>query len=141
MNLYKKVENILYNYDNTKCEIKNILIEIYDIENSYRGVGAIQYSDMPKANNTNSSVEQEIEQKEKRIEYLNRLMIKKENEIQRVDNAIEVLTAYEHKIINMCYFEKAKVKDVAIALDVTEQTVCRNKSIIINKMSKLIFIE
>ena len=141
INNYKKTEYMLYNYKNMQAEIKNILLEIEDIENSYRGIGAMQYDDMPKAHSTKSSVEREIEQKEKRIEYLNNLMIKKENIIKRIDNALEVLLESEHNLINMCYFEKRKVKDVAIELDVTEQTICRNKSILINKLSKLMFIE
>ena len=33
---------------------------------------------MPKSNNISSSVEKEIEQKEKRIEYLSQLLTKKE---------------------------------------------------------------
>lgn len=139
MNLYKKVENILYNYDNTKCEIKNILIEINEVENSYRGVGAIQYSDMPKPNNTNSSVEQEIEQKEKRIEYLNQLIIKKENDISRVNNALEVLIEDEYKLIEMRYFKKTPNNKIAEILNLTEQTTSIMKGRIINKMVNLMF--
>ncbi|GAA0122235.1 sigma-70 family RNA polymerase sigma factor [uncultured Clostridium sp.] len=139
---YKKtVQFMLNNYKNIKAEIKNMLIEIEDIKNSYRGIGAIKYSDMPKSNNISSSVEKEIEQKEKRIEYLSQLLTKKENQIKRIDNALETLSEEEYNLIKMCYFDKVKVKDAAIKLDVTEQTICRNKSIILNKIIPIIFIE
>ncbi|ASN68270.1 hypothetical protein 10S11_8 [uncultured Caudovirales phage] len=135
---YKKTEYMLYNYKQFKVEIKNILLEIEDIENSYRGVGAIQYSDMPKAYNTNSSIEEEIEQKEKRIEYLNRLISKKENVIKRVDNALEILTDYEYKLIELRYFQNLTHFKVAEVLEVDVSTIYRNKKEIINKLMKVI---
>ncbi|WP_282804264.1 sigma-70 family RNA polymerase sigma factor [Clostridium tetani] len=139
MNQYRNTESLLYNYRNTKAEIKNILLEIEDIENSYRGIGAVEYSDMPKAHNNTSSVESEIENKEKRIEYLNQLIIKKENQIKRVDNALEALTDDEYKVIKYRYFIKVSNKKLAEILDLTEQTTSIMKGKIINKISKLIF--
>lgn len=139
MSLYKKTEALLYNYKNMKAEIKNILLEIEEIKNNYRGIGAMQYDDMPKAHNNNSSVEQEIEQKEKRIEHLNQLMIKKENMIQRVDNALEVLTEDEYKIIKYRYFDKIPNNKVAERLNFTEQTTSIYKTRIIQKLSTLMF--
>ncbi|WP_243128196.1 sigma factor-like helix-turn-helix DNA-binding protein [Clostridium niameyense] len=130
---------MLYNYKNFKAEIKNILLEIEEIENSYRGISAIEYSDMPKAYNNNSSVEQEIEEKEKRIEYLNQLIIKKENMIQRVDNALEALTEDERKLVEMRYFNKIPNIKIAEILDLTEQTTSIMKGRIINKMINLMF--
>lgn len=139
MNQHRKTESLLYNYRNTKAEIKNILLEIEDIENSYRGIGAVEYSDMPKSHNNKSSVESEIENKEKRIEYLNQLIIKKENQIKRVDNALEALTDDEYKIIKYRYFIKVSNKKLAEILDLTEQATSIMKGKIINKISKLIF--
>ncbi|RXI55271.1 sigma-70 family RNA polymerase sigma factor [Clostridium tetani] len=140
MNYYKKTESLLYNYRNIKAEIKNILLEIEDIENSYRGIGAMQYSDMPKAHNTNSAIEQEIEQKEKRIEHLNRLISKKENIIKRVDNALELLTDYEHKLIELRYFKNLTHFKVSEILEVDVSTIYRNKKEIINKLSSVMFV-
>ncbi|AUN03421.1 RNA polymerase subunit sigma [Clostridium botulinum] len=136
---YKKTEYMLYNYKQFKVEIKNILLEIEDIENSYRCIGAMQYSDMPKAHNTNSAIEQEIEQKEKRIEHLNRLISKKENIIKRVDNALEALTDRERKIIELRYFNKIANNRVAEKLDLAEQTTSIMNKKIIDKLSTLMF--
>ncbi|MDS1005374.1 sigma factor-like helix-turn-helix DNA-binding protein [Clostridium sporogenes] len=136
---YKKTEYMLYNYKQFKVEIKNILLEIEDIENSYRGIGAMQYSDMPKAHNTNSAIEQEVEQKEKRIEHLNRLISKKENIIKRVDNALEALTDRERKIIELRYFNKIANNRVAEKLDLAEQTTSIMNRKIIDKLSTLMF--
>ncbi|MFX0548208.1 sigma factor-like helix-turn-helix DNA-binding protein [Hathewaya histolytica] len=139
MNQYKRTEDILHNYKTIKAEIKNILIEIEDIENSYRGVKGVSYDDMPKAHNISSSVENEIEQKEKKIEYLSQLVIKKENQIKRIDNALETLTDSEYKIIKYRYFDKISNRKLAEILDLTEQNTSIIKSKIINKISKLIF--
>ncbi|EJE7236787.1 sigma-70 family RNA polymerase sigma factor [Clostridium botulinum] len=137
---YKKTEYMLYNYKQFKVEIKNILIEIEDIENSYRGIGAMQYSDMPKAHNINSAIEQEVEQKEKRIEHLNRLISKKENIIKRIDNALEALTDRERKIIELRYFKNLTHFKVAEILEVDVSTIYRNKKEIINKLSSVMFV-
>lgn len=141
MNLYKKTEFMLYNYKNIKVEIKNILIEIEEVETSFRGVGAIVYDDMPKASNINSSVESEIEQKEKRVEYLNNLIIKKENEIKRIDNVLEVLTEREKKLIELRYFENLTHTKIAETLSVDVSTIYRCKKEIIDKLIPLIFIK
>ncbi|MBN3349039.1 sigma-70 family RNA polymerase sigma factor [Clostridium botulinum] len=136
---YRKTEYMLYNYKQFKVEIKNILLEIEDIENSYRGIGAMQYSDMPKAHNTNSAIEQEVEQKEKRIEHLNRLISKKENIIKRIDNALEALTERERKLIELRYFNKIPNNRVAEKLDLAEQTTSIMNKKIIDKLSTLMF--
>ncbi|APH21500.1 sigma-70, region 4 family protein [Clostridium botulinum] len=130
---------MLYNYKQFKVGIKNILLEIEDIENSYRGIGAMQYSDMPKAHNTNSSIEKEIEEKEKRIEHLNKLISKKENIIKRVDNALEALTERERKLIELRYFNKIPNNRVAEKLDLAEQTTSTMNRKIIDKLSTLMF--
>lgn len=131
---------MLYNYKNYKAEIKNILLEIEDIENSYRGIGAIEYSDMPKAHNTKSSVEQEIEQKERRIEYLNQLIMKKENIIKRVDNVLEVLSERERILIEMRYFNKVSYFKIAEALDLDVSSIFRIRRETIDKITSLLFI-
>jgi len=139
MNLYKKTENMLYNYKGIKAEIKNILLEIDDIKNNYRGMGAIEYSDMPTAHNNKSTVEMEIEQKESRIEYLKTLLNTKENLIEKIDNALETLTPDEYKIIELRYFNRIPNNRIAEVFGVTEQTTSISKGKIINKMIKLMF--
>lgn len=139
MNCYKVVEAMLYTYKQAKSEIKNILIEIEEIENSYRGIGAINYDDMPKAHNISSSVEKEVEEKEHRVEYLNQLIIKKETQIKKIDNALEGIEDRELEIIKLRYFDKATNVQIANKLNLTEQTVCNIKHKTINKLIGLIF--
>ena len=132
---------MLYNYKQFKVEIKNILLEIEDIENSYRGIGAMSYEEKSApTNKISSSVEQEVEQKEKRIEHLNRLISKKENIIKRIDNALEVLTERERKLIELRYFKNLTHFKVAEILEVDVSTIYRNKKEIINKLSSVMFV-
>lgn len=139
MNYYKAVEAMLYTYRQAKTEIKNILIEIEEIENTYRGIGAINYDDMPKAHNVSSSVEAEVEEKEQRIEYLNQLTIKKENQVKKIDNALEALEDRELEIIELRYFNKISNREIGRKLNLTEQRVCIIKRNVINKLIQLIF--
>jgi RNA polymerase sigma factor (sigma-70 family) len=142
INTYKKTEYYLYNYKNMQAEIKNILLEIEDIENNYRGIEAITYEEKSAPTNKfNSSVEQEIEQKEKYIEKLNRLITKKENMIKRVDNALEVLSDNERKLIELRYFQNLTHFKIAEILKIDVSTVYRNKKEIINKLMNVMFIK
>lgn len=141
MNYYSQIESMLYNYKKVKTEIKNILIEIEEIKNNYRGVGALKYENMPKVRKISSSVENEIENKEKRIEYLNQLIINKETIIKKIDNALEILSAKERQLIDLKYFDGLTHMDISETLQCDISTIYRIKKQIINKLIPLIFIK
>lgn len=139
MNNYKRTEFMLYNYKNFKVEIKNILLEIEDIENSYRGISAIEYEEKSApTNKISNTVEQEIILKESKIARLQDLILQKENNIKRVDNVLEVLSDYERNLIELRYFKKLTHFKIAEILDVDVSTVYRNKKEIINKIKNLL---
>ena len=137
--LYKIVEGMLYNYKTVKAEILNIDIEIEDIRNEYSGCGSINYRERSSPTNKfNSSVENEIVSKEKRIKYLQNKKEGKQKLINRIDNAINTLTLREIEIVHLRYFDKISNQNVAKRLDLTEQRICEIKSSIINKLSNTI---
>lgn len=141
-NLYKKTEAVLYNYKNIKAEIKNIAIEIEELSQDYRGCGAITYEE--KSSPTykfNSSVENEIVNREKQIDYLENTKSSKQRLIDKIDNALSTLDERSHKIIELRYFSKQSNKQLAINLNLTEQRVSEIKTEIVNSLTKLIFIK
>lgn len=139
MDLYRKTEHMLYNYRRTNIEIKNIRIEIEDIENSFRGIGSVIYDDMPKASNTASCVENEVEKKEQKIDYLNMQITKKENEIKKIDNALESLNEEDRIIIEEFYINNKTNVYIARKIDKTPETVSKKKRDIVTLMTTLIF--
>jgi RNA polymerase sigma factor (sigma-70 family) len=135
------VEDLLYSYRSLKVEIKNIDLEINQLENEYQGCSSIGYEERSSPTNKfNSSVENEMLAKRFRPEYLKKRKEKIITQIQQMDNAIEILLSREQDIIRLRYFEKISNKDIAAKLDLTEQRVSGIKTEIIKKIAPLILI-
>ncbi len=87
------IEELFKNYRKNKFKIKLIDIEIKEMENSYEGCTGLDMS-KEKSSPTHkfsSDVENEIINKERKIEKLRRNKIKIINEIQKVECLLEYL--------------------------------------------------
>ncbi|MCD3217470.1 siderophore-interacting protein [Clostridium botulinum] len=141
MNLHKKVEGILYNYKSIKAEINSIKIEIEDIESQYEGISGISYEEKTgPTNKFNSSVENEIVNKENMIKRLKKELSKKEALIKKVDNAVETLNETERKVIEMKCFERLQYKYIEQRLSINKDYACELKRRSIGKMIPLICV-
>lgn len=140
MSLYKKTEAILYNYNKTKAEIKNIVLDIKLLVSEVDGVGAIVYEERTGATNKfNSSVENEVIIRDKNIKKLEQRKLLKEVEIEKIDNAIESLGTRDKDIVKMRYFDKYNNRIIAAKLDLTEEYIAELKTSIINTITDIIF--
>ncbi len=141
INYYKAVETLLYNYKVMHAEIKNIDLEIAELENEYKGCGAISYEEkVDPTNKFNSSVENEIIARRYKPEQLEKRKHKLEVQIKKIDNALEALEPREYEIITMKYFNRISNKNIAAKLNLTEQWVCSLNTIAINNIANLIYI-
>lgn len=140
---YKKAEWLLYNYKKLKAEIKNIEIEIEDIKNTYVGVNAIDISkdNLSKTYKTTSIIENEILDKERRIERLESIKLKKENQVKKVDNALEILTEEDRKLIELRYFERLPNYKVAMIFDMTEEGCSARKRRIVESIKDILILD
>lgn len=140
---YKKAEWLLYNYKKLKAEIKNIDIEIEDIKNTYVGVSAIDISkdNLSKTYKTTSIIENEILDKERRIERLESIKLKKENQVKKVDNALETLTEEDRKLIELRYFERLPNYKVAMIFDMTEEGCSARKRRIVENIKDILILD
>jgi RNA polymerase sigma factor (sigma-70 family) len=140
---YKKAEWLLYNYKKLKAEIKNIEIEIEDIKNTYVGVSAIDTSQesTSETNKISSTVENEVLDKERRIEYLESIKSSKENQIKKVDNALEILTEEDRKLIELRYFERVPNYKVAQRFNMTEEGCSARKRRIIENIKDILILD
>lgn len=140
MSLYKKTEAILYNFNKTKAEIKNIELDIELVKGEFDGVGAIVYEERTGSTNKfNSSVENEVISKDRKIKLLERNKRIKEVEIQKIENSLECLTDRERKLIDMRYFKKYNNRIIAAQLELTEEYICEIKRSVVNKISEIVF--
>lgn len=138
--LYRKTEAVLYNYNKTRAQIKNIELEIESIKNEYEGVGAVSYEERIQSSNAfHSRVESEILDRENQISKLVRYKRQKEIEVAKIDNAIEALTEREKDIVKMRYFEKYNNRMIAAKLDLTEEWIAKIKNAAINQILDSIF--
>lgn len=139
MSTYKKVEAILYDYKTLKAANENLELEIQGLEIDYRGTGAICYDERTGPTNAfSSSVENEVVQREAKIEHLKRKIRKNEISIKQVDNALNSLDPTEQIIIKLRYFEKYANKQIGAKLYLTEVWVSIKKKRIIEKLTKLL---
>lgn len=140
-NLLKKTEDMLYNYNKTKLEIKNIDLDLRLLKSEINGVGAIVYEEMTGSTNKfNSSVENEVISREIRIQKLEQVKLIKLIEIEKIDNALSNLTPREYSIIKMKYFDKEKNRYIAAKLDLTEEYISELKAGIIRNVMNILFL-
>lgn len=141
MNMNKKFETILYNFNQTKAEIKNIKLDIELLENEYDdGIGINYMEKTGKTNKITSIVENRIIMKEAQINKLNNAMKAKEAEIKKIENALESLTERERSIIEMKYFQRESNRNISAKLYITEEYVSSIKSKAIKYLANIFFI-
>lgn len=136
-NLYRKIEGMLYSYPKVKAEIENIKIDIEELNDV---IGIRGASDNPKGSTPtyafNSSVENEVISREEhlpeKIQGLSRLLRSKERFIKKMDNSLNTLKEDEMKLIELKYFKRYKLEDIAELMDISKDGVVkRRKSIIL----------
>jgi len=137
----KKIETMLYNFNQTKVEIKNIKLDIELLENEYDdGIGVNYVEKTGKTNKITSTVENMIIRKEAQINRLNYAMKVKEAEIKKIENALEILTDRERSIIEMRYFQKESNRNISAKLYITEEYVSAIKSKAIKSLVNIFFL-
>ncbi|WP_346896093.1 sigma factor-like helix-turn-helix DNA-binding protein [Clostridium sp. UBA7503] len=141
MNMNKKIETMLYNFNQTKAEIKNIKLDIELLENEYDDGSGVNYVEKTgKTNKITSTVENMIIRKEAEINRLNYAIKVKEAEIKKIENALEILTDRERSIIEMRYFQKESNRNISAKLYITEEYVSAIKSKAIKSLANIFFL-
>lgn len=102
---FKRIENILSNYNTIKATIKNQLLEIQMIKNTYEGPSAISYEERTGTTyKITSTVENEVIIKEKKIKEIENEIIANQKLITMIDNALDIIGNTERKLIELKYF-------------------------------------
>lgn len=138
---FKNTEGLLYSYNSLKVKIKNLKLDLENIE--FEDLQAIQY-DQDKLCETNafsSSVENNVIAKDKQIEIINRKIRYYQNTIAKIDNALENLSDSEKKLVEMRYLRSEPCPWMQIAREMQlEVTNCyKKRNNIIKKISDMLF--
>lgn len=138
---FKNTEGLLYSYNSLKVKIKNLKLDLENIE--FEDLQAIQY-DHDKLSETNafsSSVENNVIAKDKQIEIINGKIKYYQNTIAKIDNALENLSDSEKKLVEMRYLRSEPCPWLQIAREMQlEVTNCyKRRNNIINKIATMLF--
>ncbi|MGL4571645.1 MAG: DUF1492 domain-containing protein [Clostridium sp.] len=120
------LEELLKNYRKNKFRINDIDIEIEEVQNSFEGVRGLNISNEKTGptNRFNSDVENEIINKEKRMDQLKQNKIKLQSEIKRTENLLNYLEDRNKKVIEFRYIQGLKWNVISERLEISEPT-CR----------------
>lgn len=141
-NKFKYVESMLYNYKNTKAEIKILKRDLEILENDYRGVGSIGYEEKTGATNKfNSDVENEVIKRSERIQKLRNEIRLKEIDVENINDAIESLDDRAAYMIREFYIKKRQLKVISDEIHLDENYSSAYKSSVIEKLVNIIFIK
>ena len=142
-NIFRKTEAILYDYNNLVLKIDLLKAEIKDMEETYQGCGSIRYEERTQATNKfNSSVENEIIQREKELRAIKLDLNNKIKLKRRVDCAVQGLKGEERKLVELRYINKRPLSwnQIAYVLKYSQE-YCRKdlRKKAINKIGDTIF--
>ncbi|MDF2596447.1 MAG: polymerase subunit sigma [Clostridia bacterium] len=141
MKRYKEIEDMLYRYNSIKAEIRDIELDIEAIENEYTGLSTSTYTEIKASTSTykfNSIIENEVINKDQKLEYLMKLKRGKEIQLEKIDNMLTMLTKEQSELIELRYFKRNKINTVAYKLDVSEETVKKNRVIILTVLNEFL---
>lgn len=143
--LYKKTEGVLYNYNKIKREIKNLLIEIEAVKNSYNGCSSMVYTEpTSETYKVGSSIESEVIEKENLISRLSYELFEKQMLIKKIDNVIEDLDENKKFILENKYLctdtKKMTWQQIGIMINTDASNCCKMRRELINEISDCIWI-
>lgn len=140
MYTYKQIEEMLKIYPVIKAEIRNIEMDMLEVENN---VGFKGMTDDPKPSTPtyqfSSIVENEALSinREKLLNNLKEEKKKRQKKIDRIENAMSVLSEIEEEIISLYYFKKSSVTSISYKIDRDNSRVYRKKKYAIRKMADI----
>lgn len=138
----RRIEAMLYNYNKTKIDIKNMKLDLEVLENDYRGIGSMTYEERTQPTNAfSSSVENEIVKRDEKIIRLRNKIRLKEIEIQKIDNMLEFLKEKERAFVRLKYFEKNTHNEISEKIDISFDYINEYRLKTINKISSFILEE
>ncbi|MBM7836429.1 DUF1492 domain-containing protein [Clostridium sardiniense] len=134
------IEELLKNYRKNKFRINDIDIEIEEIQMNFEGIRGLNISNEKTGptNKFNSDVENEIVNKENRIDQLTQNKIKLQTEIKRTENLLNYLEGRHEKVIKFRYIDGLKWSVISERLEISEPTCRKAREDAIEELSSIL---
>lgn len=131
---FRTVERILYDYTSYETAIRNLQIEIENI-NVRAGASIIKYSAEKPCFPYSPQ-----ERLYLRIEKLRNMMAEKSNRKEAVEKAVKVLSAEDMKLVELTYFEQLPKWRIWQLLRLPSSTYYKRKERVVSKVAKYLGI-
>ena len=140
---FKQVEKMLKDYPIIKAEIKSIEIDMEEIEKSIGFRGA---SDDPKPSTPTYAFSSPVESealsigRQKAINNLKAEKLARQKKIDRIENALSILSEKDEEIVRLYYFKQMPITSIAYKLDRARSQVYKRKSYAVSSMVNILNI-
>ena len=132
-----EIRNRLKTYKEVKADIVDIELKLEELEEEVIGITALPQGEKLSATyKITSSVENQVEEFIAKKEKLMRLKAKKEREIYRINNALEILTDQERDIIEMVLINQKRYNLIEIKYGVCYSRVKQIETKALRKIEK-----
>lgn len=115
-----KVQEVLENYNSLKASITIVEGEIQELENEVLDAKSANLDGMPKAKGfVESSLENQVVEKEEKIEKKKKYKEKLEQIIKITEDLVKTLKKYNQDIIEMRFYAMMSIEEIAVKKDKT----------------------
>ncbi len=131
------IQETLENYNSTKAKISILQAKIEKINDEIIDIQGVNYDGLPKSvGYVESSLENQIINKQKRIENKEKEIKELKNEIDIIEKLVKTLKKTNQDIIEMRYYMKMSIEQIATQKDRTYNTIAKIIQKSISKMQK-----
>ena len=131
------VQEVLENYNTYKARISITESEIQELENEIVDIKSANLDGMPKAKGyVESSIEKQVIEKQDKISDKKRYIKSLELKIKVVENLVRILKKYNQDIIEMRYYQKMSIEEIAVKMNKTYDAITKTIKNSIAKMKR-----
>lgn len=131
------IQEVLENYNTYKFKISMVEAEIQDLNDEIVDIKSANLDGMPKAKGyVQSSIENQIIEKQEKIEQRERFIKKLKQKLKIVEDLVKTLKKYNQDVIDMRYYQKISIEEIAVKKSKTYGAITTTLKNSITKMQR-----
>lgn len=131
------IQEVLENYNTYKFKISMVEAEIQDLNDEIVDIKSANLDGMPKAKGyVQSSIENQIIEKQEKIEQRERFIKKLKQKLKIVEDLVKTLKKYNQDIIEMRYYQMISIEEIAVKKERTRGAISKMIDKSIGKMQR-----
>lgn len=137
-NNIKEIESYLNNYNLIKGRVGDLKLQIEELREEYEGLSSKFIGNgLSKTNKISSFVENEVFNRQERINFIEFEIKKKQFLLNRIDNAIDSLDEKDKMFVKLKYIEHKSNCDVAEALNLSVEYITEKRKVVLKNVAKI----